>query len=270
MSLMDSKTAERFDRAAELADREHYEQALKEYEGISQTLADPIERVPVLLAEVGCLLGLGRIDDARNRHEKAASILPKGSEHTPEIVFSEAKILIAARRRKQALMKLDGLIADEVSLSQTDDPDHLYQQIQLRRGSLLVELYRFEDARPVLEELLAFEIDRRAVAFYLGICYFELREFQLAKDYLRQAQAADLPPAWEWQVHVSLGAVYFGEGAFARARLEYEKAEILGPKVLAPEKDMTRIYRWLEKICRELGDDREAGRYRKLAREYRA
>ncbi len=68
-------------------------------------------------------------------------------------------------------------------------------------------------------------------------------------------------------MRLNLGAIYFGESAFAKAKLEYERAEDLVCEVGAPKKDRKRIYEWLANICRELGQDSEAKRYKKLAAE---
>lgn len=73
------------------------------------------------------------------------------------------------------------------------------------------------------------------------------------------------PARWLPQARTHLGAIYFREGALAKAKLEYERADALALAVEAPPATRKKLYKWLALICKNLGQLTEAHKYEDLA-----
>ncbi len=262
---MFGSAAEMFDRATQLADSARLQEALSQYEALFPQLEEVDDKVTVLIQQIYCLNHLGRAEEARRRLRTATELLPSGSENRPHLDYAEADILAAEGKREDALRLLDRIIANRASLIKTQHSEELYREIQQRRAVLLIELGRDKDARPILEEVLTFGVGHVSVPFYAGVCYFGLAEYDLAKKHYEDALRKGLPPVWEWQARVHLGPIYYAEGALAKAKLQYERAEVLGSEIGAQPHDTRNVYLWLAKICRELGEADEAERYQQLA-----
>jgi len=264
---MPSRAAEIFARANELEDAGRLEEAVEQYRILAATLEEVEDKVTVILAQIGCLNILGRTKEARSLLPLAAQLLPAESENHPHLEFAKAGVLAAEGKRKHALKILDRLVSDKEGLLKATNGLDLYQHIQMRRVFLLIELRRDKDARPILEEVLTFRAENVSVHFYAGLCYFGLRDSGLAKKHYEEALSKGLPPLWEWQARVHLGPIYYADEALAKAKLEYERAEALGAEIGASAKDQRNVYLWLAKICRELGQEKEAAKYEVLSRQ---
>ncbi len=261
--------AELFDRANALADQGRLEEALAQYEATLAELNEAGDRASVLLAQIGCLNKLGRAEDARACLRKVGGLVPSDDLNRPHVDFAEAGILAYEGKKEEALRILSQLVNDKRRVLSAENGDDLYKEIQLRRMTLLIDLRRDQEARPILEEVLTVGIVDASVPFYAGLCYFGLGEYKLAKKHYQDALRVGLAPVWEWQAHVHLGPIYYAEGALAKAKLSYERAEALSHEVRPPGQDRKNVYVWLAKICRELDQQEEAARYEQLAKDAR-
>lgn len=259
--------AELLDRANQLAEEGHLEQALDLYATVQRELDDPDEIVTVLLSEINCLSDLGRTKEARSKLKKAMELLPSDSPNFSHVQVAEARILIAEGNREEALRSLSQLASNKAKLLQAENGTGLYQSIQVWRTWTLLDEHRYQEARPILDEVLTLGIEDSTVQYYAGVCYFGVAEYKLAKEHYETALRMGLAPLWEWQARVHLGPIYYAEGALAKAKLEYERAETLGHQIHPLAQDRKNVYLWLAKISRELGESDESDRYEKLARE---
>jgi len=130
---------------------------------------------------------------------------------------------------------------------------------------LLTALGRYREAKVVLKESLSFNpanIDRAGVLDDLGICFEQLREREPAKEMfqavLEESQRAD----YVMTAHYKLGTIYFDEGAYAKALMEFQWCL---SNVMEDQYPKRHICGWLARTAQRLGMDEDAERYGKLA-----
>ncbi len=263
---MSHSVAELLDRANQLAESGHLEEALDLYESVEAELGDPDEIVTVLISQINCLSDLGRTKEARSRLKKAIEVLPADSPNFPHIRLAESRILAAEGRREEALRTLNQLANEKARLLQAERGLDLYKGIQTWRSGMLIDDRRYGEARPIIEELLVSCSEDLSVAFYAGVCYYNLGELELARHRLEDALRLGLRADWEWQARGHLAPIYYRDGALAKAKLQFERVHSLGPEIGAPPLERKKTCLWLARISRELGQGEEAAAYERLAR----
>jgi tetratricopeptide (TPR) repeat protein len=142
----------------------------------------------------------------------------------------------------------------------------MYEDIQQRRAFLLVTLTRFQDAVPVLEEILAFDLDRdlRSTALAsLGLCYLEMKNYKSARDKFIEAIGLGLGNEWKGRAHFYLGVAYSYTDQVDEAKQQFQIAEQLAVSHQLPILD---IYAWLSSTCKRLGENSESARYATLVK----
>jgi len=142
----------------------------------------------------------------------------------------------------------------------------MYEDIQQRRAFLSVTLSRFQDAVPLLKESLSFDLDeevRRKAFSSLGLCYLELKLYELAREYLLQAIELGLTTEWKGTAHFYLGIAYFYTDMVREAKREFLLCEQLATIYQLPIVD---IFGWLSSICKRLGETSEAECYARMGR----
>lgn len=256
---------QRYQHALTLHKSGRAEEALGHFAALAESASDPTDKASILIDEVDCLNTLGRLEEARQRLGEARHLLPRESEYHSNIEFAEVGILLSESSCQEALQKLEQLLEKNPELLQKPSHKTLYQEIQARRGFLLVELEHSREARPVLEEVLSYGIHTAQVCYYLGICYFDFGEVSQAKERLVEALKREqkLDDLQKGRAHYYLGMIYHREGAYARAKLEFELCAPLADQADIPRK---YVFGWLEKTCRELNQEKEAERYEKLTK----
>jgi len=254
---------ERFERAVSLRDAGDPREAARQFHILANDAADSVERAMILLNESTCLCQMGNTAAARKCWLEASSLVPKESEFRPSIEDQEAFILVTEDRTQEALEILDRIVAKYGNLLARNDKRHLYERIQINRGSHLVYLGRFSDARPLLEEALSFDEAIKGARFYydLGLMYFNLNKFPQSKGHFETALKMGLRDGWGGQAHYYLGVIYAREGALARAKNELELSlQEAGTSKLSKQD----IYARLAAVCTALGLHEQAQTYRQL------
>lgn len=259
---------ERLNRAIELRDANQLEAALEVLKELDTLTEDPVERAMVLLNISAVLARMGRLEDAEKMTLKARSISPSEEVQCNALV-SHASGLALAGRKDDALAELDRALREYPQVLGTKDYRFLYEDIQVRRGLLLVQLSRLQEARSVLEECNSFDLDRDdrwKVLYNLGRCYFDLKDSRRAKsvflEFLNFAGVADITHVAS--AHFLLGTIYYNEGADAKALMEFEW---LLPRMAEAGIPGSVLYNWLSKTHMLLGDKAQAEEYRALAKK---
>jgi tetratricopeptide (TPR) repeat protein len=140
----------------------------------------------------------------------------------------------------------------------------IYEDIQQRRGFELAQLLRFEDAIPIFEECLMFEMtpeDRANVLTYLGMCLSHFKRHEEARECL--IEAANLGDMKEIRglLHLQLGIVYFHLDCLQESKQELQQA------VRYPNESRfsrSKVYGWLAAVSARLGERAEAENYTRL------
>ncbi len=256
-----------FEKEVALQNACRVQEALKEYHTLAQATVDLTERAMVILNEVNCLSDLGQATDARARLNDARALLPETSEFRANAEVSEACLDRAEGKFKRALKKLESVLREHANLLQTPNHRFLYEDIQIGRGMLLVELGRSPEARAILEEALTFDLDaedRGSVLCYLGRCYLDLGELSIARERYEEAlKNGGAPTHVETRARYELGRIYYHNEAYARAKEQFELRE---PTADASYPSKQELWQWLAKTCERLGLKSDAERYANLAR----
>ena len=147
----------RFERAVSLRDTGQPAEAAQEFHALAGEAADPIERGMILLNESTALCESGDTAAARERWMEACSLIPEDSDFRPSIEVQEDSILVAEDRTEEAIEIPDRIAAKYGSRLADSERRDLYERIQISRGSHLVYLGRFSEARPLFEEALSFD-----------------------------------------------------------------------------------------------------------------
>ena len=260
---------QRFQHAIALSDSGRGEDAVRELHSLAEELRDgpDTERGLVLLNEAICLSRLGRpLEDAKGLLNEASALLGPDETMRALVDYTDASFYMGYTDRNptKALEKFNRALRKHARILR--DPrtrELLYGEIQLRRGLLLVELERYKEARPVLEEALTLDVEKDAAFhFNLGSCYTELHEWNLAKQQLLQALEKGLPDDRVVRAHFYLGIVYFRTKAYGKALREFEFCEANISKSTMP---LRVLYKWLALTCQSTGREENARKYLHLA-----
>jgi len=148
-----------------------------------------------------------------------------------------------------------------------DLPDHriIYEDIQRHRAFGLVAMGDCAKAVPLLEEVLTFKSTERksAVLANLGNCLARMGDYEAARQTLLQAiELGDLGD-WEGQAHYDLAKTYAYLHLLPESKKEFELCAQHAVEYRLP---LEKIYHWLFRICRGMGEKAEAEHYARLAR----
>jgi tetratricopeptide (TPR) repeat protein len=257
---------QRFEYALKLKQSGRLEEALREFHAVAESASDLKDKVIVLLNEVSCASILRRFDYARELLRQVANILPEDSQLEIELRLHEASILIDEGKYSDALQALDALLPDCMQLRNTEY-SYIYEGLQVRRGYMLVHLGRYKEAYEQLREAVTFDLqeaDKELVTFYLGLCSYELNELETAKRYFKYVISSNLDADLVVRSHYYNGLALYRTGAMAWAKQEFEACEA---KVAGSSIPKAALYEMLAATSESLGQDREAARYKYLARQ---
>ncbi len=258
---------QRFERAVALQGSGRVEESLRELRAMEECTPDREERASLLLNEVTCLLRLGRSKEARRLLVEARDLVPPGSHTNVDVDFAEVGFLIANQKPNDAVRKLDGLLKQYPDVLGVPEKRYLYEAIQVRRGILMAEAGRFSEASPILKEALSFDLadgDKGDLCYSLGVCELKLGDRESAKRMFLEALDRGTRDYHPGRAHYYLGIIYFDEGAYARAEQEFQSC---APHAKHARIPLQHIHGWLAATFRGLGQDDEADRYDKLAKQ---
>jgi tetratricopeptide (TPR) repeat protein len=176
--------------------------------------------------------------------------------------FEEADICSYEGKLDEALAKFDLLLKKYGQKLKEPELRESYEMTQARRGFILADLGRCEEALPVLEEAEFFEERKAETHFYLGHCHVAGREYAKARGKLIEALRLGLPPRLEYRAHCELGIVHYRLKDYEQAKVEFEKsAETADEEYIR----QAQIWKWLESTSRALGLKDQVEHYSKMA-----
>jgi tetratricopeptide (TPR) repeat protein len=253
-------------KAVEGNDPDLAREALEQIEALLGSSTDQNERIYLLFSRPYCYAILGDMVEARRR---LAIALQEASDYPgARLSFGFLGGLFLQREGKyaEALESFNTTLSTHSQELKQADVRFMYEDIQQRRAFLSVTLSRFQDAVPILEEILAFDLDRslRSTALAsLGLCYLELKNYKAARDKFLDAIGLGLTAEWEGRAHFYLGIAYFYTDMVGEAKEEFKMCEHLAVTHQLPILD---VYAWLSITCKRLGETSEAARYDTLGK----
>jgi tetratricopeptide (TPR) repeat protein len=254
---------QRFQHAISLRDAGKFEDAACELGHMAEGSPDPPEKGLILLNQAVCLSHVDTQLGSAKKLLREASILLGGDRGVRALVeFTDASFYMGLDP-KTALAKLDSISRNYSDVLRRPEERGLYGETQLRRGLLLVELKRYRKARPILEEVLALDVEKNGEFYFsLGLCYLALRETEPAGQQFREALHLGLAEQKLVDCHFYLGVVDFRTKAYAKALQEFEFCRRNHNKTKLPAKT---LYKWLAATCTRLFLTDDAERYRQLS-----
>ncbi|NDQ55639.1 MAG: tetratricopeptide repeat protein [Acidipila sp.] len=212
----------RMDRIRDLQSAGRNEEALSELASLENTSTNPEDNAVVWMAMANCLRFLRRPDEARGPIRSAYSVLGKTSYMYPRIMLIDALLEESHGNWKAELEKLDEILEKHAAVLQNPDNQDLSDEVLRHRGIALSGLGRNVEARGLLERALLDDYEKANTAYFLGTCYFQLGELDLAKQTLGEALSLGLGPRYESSSHYFLGVIHLRRAEFAWAKQEFE------------------------------------------------
>jgi tetratricopeptide (TPR) repeat protein len=240
-------------------------EALREIDMRLDSSSDQNERVYLLFSSASCYGILGDFQEARKKLSLAFRERPDESSRVTAD-FMDGLLSQQEGKYAEALEKLSTTLSRYSQQLRQSEARFMYEDIQQRRAFLSVTLSRFQEAIPLLGEIISFDLDRelRSEALAsLGLCHSELKNYKLAIDYFLEAIALGLIKEWQGRAHFHLGIAYFYMDMIQEAKQEFLLSEKAATVYELPVLD---IYAWLSSISKRLGETSESERYARMSK----
>ncbi len=263
---MPSTEKDAIDNAVESGDPTVSEAAFREIESRLRILGRSKERADLILRRAVLYGVLGRFREAR----ADISVALREAPNEPDVQLQadvidgslydqEGKPAKAYERLTAALSRHEGRLRDP-------NLAFLYEDIQQRRAFDLVRVNNFQEAVPLLKEILSFGLPseiRSATLANLGFCYAKSNEYEQARDCFMQVIEIGVTKAWEGKVHFYLGLACAHLHLLREAKHEFQLCEHHAAEYNV---SIGNVYGWLSWVCKGLGERTESERYARLAR----
>jgi len=257
------------DRAMESRDPASAEEAFRHFEAQLKATEAPRDRANILYGKAVLYGALGRFDDARKEARIALQQAPDDWFTQMQYDFITGGLDDEEGKTVEAYEHLTQALAKHANALRDPDLRFIYENAQLRRGSSLVRLGRMEEAVPILEEALSFKLDsgtRALVLARLGRCYTGPSQWEKVRDCLEEALKVPLIAEWAAQSHYSLGIAYAYLRRLKESKHQFQICEEHAEEYAKYGLPLLRVYDWLSRICKALGEKTESERYARLAR----
>ena len=245
--------------AIEVQDATLAKEALGEIDLLLGSTPDPSERLYLLFSKSSCHGILRNFAEAREQLSLVLKQEPQDPDTRLTVEFNEGLLCQQEGNYSEALESFSAVISRHAKRLTRPELRFMYEDIQQRRAFLSVTLQHFQDAIALFEEVLSFGIDQEArsdALASLGLCYLELRNWELAKNCLLQASALGVTNEREKSLH-------FYTDALVQAKREFEICEEHASEYQLSTLD---VYAWLSSVSKRLGDKAASERYAQLAR----
>jgi tetratricopeptide (TPR) repeat protein len=252
--------------AMESRDSADAEAALREIDRTLEECADTQTKATLQLRKAVLCGILHRFDDAETQLRLALENAPDDADIRLQSDFIRGSLADQKGDPQDALTQLTQVLSLYSARFSEPDLRFMYEDIQLRRGLDAVRVCKFKEAVPILEECLSFNLkveERSSVLSNIGLCYSELGEYELARDYLLRARKFGVGKDWNGHVQMHLAIAYARLKLFRQAKEELLLCERNASEFGLP---ISKIYEWLSWVSRGLGEKRESEEYARLAR----
>jgi tetratricopeptide (TPR) repeat protein len=207
---------------------------------------------------------LGRYPEAILKIDQIGELLGPENEYYPRAAFARASIEMDQGNASEALARLDEIMERFGRLLSTTEHLDLLHEIQQDRGSILTGLKRFRTAVPILESVREVETGKEAVLCDLGMCYFELAEFDLAKSAFEELLSLEPNSAFKAYSHYYIGMIMYRRGKLAWAKQEFDKSLACPDRFKLSEDNLLH---WLVNTSKGLNLDSEVARYSEMRKK---
>ena len=244
--------------------------AIELFNSLAANTLNHNEKAAVLVNVVRCYSDLGSVSDAKRTLTQIRQLGPDDAVVRANADFAAACVSAQGGEYEQAVLQYRTLLKDFRDLLSDPEYRDFYEDIKQRLGICLAHLREYRDASDILTIAKEFKNiqpgDLQRIHLYLGICYAQLGEPQLAKQEFLNVLAFRFGNGVEAQAHYNLGVLYFLDGGFAQAKRQLESVfEVSEGEVSVDlRKD---VYRQLSRVYKYLGDDENMKRYARLGED---
>jgi tetratricopeptide (TPR) repeat protein len=251
--------------ANELCRAGKFLEALDQFKVLEFQSADLSERAGYLVDQATCYHEIGNLSATEVCIAKAKELVSDDPLGLAQIEYVTAVFLIEEGKRELGLQVLSRIVRNYPAQFESKDARKLYERVQVQRAFTLMHLSKSDEARPLFEEALSFELERETeclVHCHLGHCYHELSQYPSSRDQFVLAETLGVPEDWEATFHYYFGYTVFKLNDYASARRHF----IMCLQSGVPGPPQSFVYRMLADTCRKLGERRQATLYDKMAR----
>jgi tetratricopeptide (TPR) repeat protein len=255
---------ERYNDLIALRDSGQVHEAISGLSKLAETDDDPSTKAIVLIGIANGLRQLKFLSDARRKIAEACTLLGPKHEYYPRAVFQAALLDMDEKDWKGALKKLDYILEKYESVLHMEDHRDILEEIQRRQGMALTKLKRFREARPLLQSVRVLEYDRAATLCYLGVCDFELADYDGALEVYDELLSLHPCSVFRAYAHYHRGIILFKRGQLARGKAEFEQC------LACPDRgeiQAENLLGWLIDTCKGLNLTEDVTRYATLLRK---
>jgi tetratricopeptide (TPR) repeat protein len=261
-----------FENAVALRDSGRIVDAIREFHRMAEESDNANEKAAILINEHECYCTLGRLKDASNVLVQIRGLHLSNNVVCLIVDYGEACMAIQTGELEQGFAKLNSVLHQHKEHLREAHFRYLYEGIQLRRAFVLTSLRKYNEAFPILKEVCFFETlkaeDRQQVHLSLGICNSDLGRDDAAKAEFLRAIDFGLKNEIEAQARYRAAIIYFTDGAFGQAKIQLELI-LQSHQDKIPDLPRRYVYEQLSRTCHYLGENENASRYAKLARDSR-
>jgi tetratricopeptide (TPR) repeat protein len=221
---------------------------------------DSLNRIGTLLREANRQQRGGHFRDAELSIAEAKHLARGDPQAIAEIDFFCALSLLERDKQNEGVQALSAILTQHQAWLRTPEGRDVYELVQVQRAFSLIHLERKEEARPLLEEAIGFQLDsevRSDVHCHLGRCYHELSLYALAKEQFERANAIGVSEEWQPAFHYYYGYTLYELKEFQRAKREF----ILCAQSNSSGPNEAMRYAMLAATSRKLGEYSEARSY---------
>jgi tetratricopeptide (TPR) repeat protein len=264
---MPSTEKDVIDNAMESGEPGVAEAAFREIESRLRILKHSKERADLILRRAVLYGVLGRFHDARAEISVALSEAPDDPDVQLQADVIDGSLYDQEGKPAEAYARLTTALSKHRARLCTSDLAFLYEDVQQRRAFDLVRINNFQEAVPLLREILSFRLSseiKSAALANLGFCYAKLSEYEQARDCFMQVIEIGVTKAWEGKVHFYLGLACAQLHLLREAKHEFQLCEHHAAEYNVA---IANVYGWLSWVCKGLGERTESERYARLARQ---
>jgi tetratricopeptide (TPR) repeat protein len=257
------------DRAMESRDPALAEEAFRELDLRLSGTEAPRERANLLFRKAVLYGVLKKFGEARKEMHAALQEAPSDWFTRMQFDFIDGDLYDDEGDSKQAYERLTEALAKHATALGDPELHVIYESAQIRRAFNLVRLGQNQQAVPILEEALSFELDARKRALVLarlGRSYAAPSDWEKVRESLEEAFKIGLAGEWAAQSHYSLGIAYAYLHLLRESKQEFRICEEHALEYGAYGLSILKVYDWLSRICKVLGENAEAEHYARLAR----
>jgi tetratricopeptide (TPR) repeat protein len=229
---------------------------------------EPLKRAAALFEEAERCQEQSRFEDAEKLLVEAKNLVPGKHQAHAEIDLLRAISLLKMKETEEGVKSLKAILADYAEWFKNPDSRDVYEMVQIQRAFSLVHLERSEEALPLLEEALSFQLEREVQSdlhCHLGRCYHERSQYALSKKHFERADALGVGDDWQSAFHYYFGYTLYELKDFQRAKRQFILCVQAGDS--GPPGSMR--YAMLAAASRKLGEHSEARRYQEKAKSLR-